>query len=74
MGRISGGETQAEIDKNMEKLVEKHKILFEGIGRVKVAPLHIYTKEGIKPVAQKLRPVVVHLKEPLRKHLEELLK
>ena len=74
MGRISGGETQTEIDKNMEKLVEKHKKLFEGIGKVKVAPIHIYTKEGIKPIAQKLRPVAVHLKEPLRKHLEELLK
>ena len=74
MGRISGGETQTEIDKNMEKLVEKHKKLFEGIAKEKVAPLHIYTKEGIKPVAQKLRPVAVHLKEPLRKHLEELLK
>ena len=27
MGRISGGETQAQIDKNMEKLVEKPKKL-----------------------------------------------
>ena len=30
MGRISGGETQIEIDKNMEKLVEKHKKTVRG--------------------------------------------
>ena len=58
----------------MKKLVEEHKKLYEGISKVKVVLLHIYTKEGIKPVAQKLRPVAVHLREPLRKHLEELLK
>ena len=58
----------------MRELVEKHRKLFDGIGKVKVAPVHIYTREGAKPVAQKLRPVAVHLREPLRKHLEELLK
>ena len=74
MGRISGGETLAEIDKNMEKLVEKYRKLLEGIGKVKMAQIHIYMRPGLKPVAQKLRPVAVYLKKPLKEHLEMLLR
>ena len=72
-GIISGGETQMQIEAKMSKLLGEFKPLFEGIGKARIAPIHIYTKKGRKPVAQKQRTVAHHYLEPLRKHLDELL-
>ena len=50
---VSGGETQTQIDRKMESILDEFSPLFEGIGNAKVSPIHIYTKEGRQPVAQK---------------------
>ena len=71
-GVVSGGETQIQIDVKMVGMVEEYKDLFQGIGKVKLAPIHIFTKEGRTPVAQKQRQVAHHYMEPLRQHLQEL--
>ena len=71
-GVVSGGETQAQIDKKLSEMLDSYPDLFVGIGKIKTEPIHVHTVEGRKPVAQKLRPVAMHLMEPLRKHLEEL--
>ena len=71
-GVVSGGETQEQIDRNLSKMLDEYPELFRGIGKVKTEPIHVHTVEGRKPVAQKLRPVALHLMEPLKKHLEEL--
>ena len=46
--------------------------LFSGIGKAKLVPIHIFTKEGRTPVAQKRQPVAHHFMQPLRDHLDEL--
>ena len=48
-------------------------MLFQGIGKAKIDPIHIYTKNGREPVAQKQRLVARHYLEPLKQHLQELL-
>ena len=59
---------------DIKQIVDKYPAVFSGIGKVKLKPIHIHLKENNKtPVAQKLRPVALHLMEPLRKHLEELV-
>ena len=72
-GVVSGNQTQAQIDKKMESLIKEYSMLFKGIGKAKIEPIHIYTKKGREPVAQRQRPVARHYMEPLKKHLEELL-
>ena len=73
-GIVSGGQTQAQIDGKMTRLLEDFNPLFDGIGKAGIPPIHIYTKEGRAPVAQKQRTVAHQYLEPLKKHLEELLK
>jgi hypothetical protein len=72
-GVVSGGETQQQIDRKMSELQEGHKKLFEGIGKADIPDIHIHTREGVKPVVQKLRTVAQHYMVPLKKHLDELL-
>ena len=57
----------------MNRMVEDFRPLFEGIGKATIPPIHIYTKEGRRPVAQKQRTVAHQYMEPLKKHLAELL-
>ena len=38
-GVVSGGQTQEEIDADMEKLVEEFQHMFEGMGQAKVDPI-----------------------------------
>ena len=49
-GVVSRNQTQAEIDKKMEGLVKEYKVLFKGIGKARIDPIHIYTKKGREPV------------------------
>ena len=59
---VSGGQTQQQIDVKLNKLVDRYPKVFSGIGRVKIDPIQIHRKEGGRsPVAQKLRPVALHL-------------
>ena len=71
-GPISGGEEQAEIDRNMKDIVDKYDQLFTGIGRAKVEPVHIDVDPAVKPTQQKRRPMAIHYLEKFKAHLEEL--
>ena len=70
---LSGGQTQADIDRDMNAILEQFQELFSGTGVAKIPPIQIYLKEGAQPVAQKQRPVPVHMMQPLRKKLDEFL-
>ena len=71
---VSGGQTQAQIDSKLEKIIEGYTSVFEGIGRAKMKPIHIFLKEGVVPVQQKQRPVAFHYKDRLKEHINELSK
>ena len=40
-GKVSGGQTQKEIDSSMKEITAKHPAVFKGLGRAKVEPIHI---------------------------------
>ena len=66
---------QAQIDSDMKRIVDKYPQVFQGIGKVKIDPIHIHLKDKkVEPIAEKLRPVALNLMEPLRNHLDELVK
>ena len=71
-GEVSGGQTQDQITHKMERLVGQFSSLFEGVGRAKVDPIHIYMDPTCKPVQQKQRKVALHFVPRLKKHIEEL--
>ena len=74
-GKISGNQTQKEIDEDMKKVIEKYESLFRGgIGVAKIDPIKIQVKPGVKPIAQRQRPVPLHYMKPLKEHIEMLLK
>ena len=74
-GVVTNGQTQVEIDASMEEIKKKYSKLFrEGIGEAKVEPIHIYAKQGVRPVAQRQRPVPLHYMKPLKEHIDLLLK
>ena len=64
---------QQRIDKAMDKVAEDHKEVFQGIGRYKGEPLKIQVKDGARPVIQPPRRIPLHLKQPLKDHLAELV-
>ena len=69
-GNVSGGQSQTEIDRDMEAVLYQFRDMFDGIGEIKLPPIEIFMKEGARPVAQKQRPIPIHLMEPLREKLE----
>jgi hypothetical protein len=71
-GEISRGQSQTEIDRDMSAILEQFQDMFCGIGVIKLPPIEIYMKEGARPVAQKQRPVPIHLMEPLKEKLDEV--
>lgn len=46
-------------------LMEKYQDMFEGIGRAKVAQIHLKVDQGTKPVTQKQGQVPINLMEAL---------
>ena len=73
-GKISGGQTQTEIDQDMSDILDQFKGMFSGIGEIKLPPIEIYMKEGARPVAQKQRPIPIHMMEPLKEKLDEFVR
>ena len=72
---VSGDETQEDIDKNMDNMVNGFKEVFKGIGRAtKVPPIEIEVDSSIPPLQQMMRPIPIRYKEKLRLHLQELVK
>ena len=56
----------------MARIVEENHKVFEGMGRAKVAPIHIQLKDGAIPVTQGKRPIPIQLREATLKKLQEL--
>ena len=73
-GIISGGQTQEEIDTNMQTLMEKYHELFQGLGKAKVEPIHIEVDPDVTSVQQKKRPIAFQYKQRFKEHIEELQK
>ena len=71
-GPVSGGQTQQEIDRHMKEITDKFPKLFIGLGRAKVAPVHIEIDPKVRPIQQKKRNIALHYVDRLRKHLKEL--
>ena len=69
----SGGETQEQIDANMELLINEFSNLFKGIGKAKVPPISFKVKDNTKPITQKLRPVPFNLMTKLKQNLDKFV-
>ena len=54
----------------VRELLDRHNVVFEGIGEIKDTMAKFTLEPGTEPVAQKPRPVPYHLKEPLKKWLD----
>ena len=63
---------EEQTDGRLESLLEKHSNLFQGVGKAKVEPIHIFMDDKVKPKQQKQRKVAQHYMERLIKHLDEL--
>ena len=70
---MSGGQTQEEIDKEMARIVDEYKQVFEGMGRAKVDPIDIKMKPGAVPITQGRCEIPIQYRKPLEKKLKELL-
>ena len=55
-------------------ILDQFKDMFSGIGEIKLDPIEIYMKEGARPVAQKQRPIPIHMMEPLKEKLDEFVR
>ena len=69
----SNGETQEQVDANMEVLINEFPNLFKGIGRAKVPPISSKVKDNIKPITQKLRSVPINLMDKLKQSLDNFV-
>ena len=74
-GVISGGETQEEIDSNMEKLKRRHSKAFSNrTGKFKGAPIKMQYPEDYVPHIQPSRRIPLHYIEPTYKELMKLVR
>ena len=67
------GQSQAEIENDMSAIRDQFKDMFSCIGEIKLPLIEIYMMEGAKPVAQKQRPISIHMMEPLKEKLVEFV-
>ena len=72
IGIVLGGQTQPQIDAEMNKIAEEYSDIFEGVGRAKCDPIHTQMKEGAIPVTQPKRQIPLQFKEETRKKLQYL--
>ena len=71
---VSGGETQEEIDANMEEIVSEFPKLFtNATGKVKGPPIEIQVRENAVPVVQPQRRIPLHYMDRLKTELEKML-
>ena len=72
-GVVSGGKTQAEIDKDMEAIAAKYAGVFEGMGRAKVDPINIQIQDDAVPIAQGKQPIPIQFQDAVRKKLQYMV-
>ena len=71
-GPVLGGQTQKEIDDQMDKIASEHHEAFKGMVRAKVDPIHIQVKPNITPILQGKRPIPMQYKKAVSKKLIEM--
>ena len=64
-GIVSGGQTQKEIDAEMDKITGEFAHVFRGMGRAKVEPIDIKLDPDAVPVTQGRREIPIHYRKPL---------
>ena len=70
----SEAQAKTEIDIRMSWMADRYPQVFQGKGKVKVKPIHIFLEDNNKkPVAEKLGPGALNLTEPLKNHLDDLI-
>ena len=69
---FSGGRTQGEVDKDMDRITGQFQELFQGLGKVKGQEVDIQLKPNAKPRVQPRRPIPIHYTARLQKKIEEL--
>ena len=70
---ISGGETQAEVDANMKRLITDFPDLFsDKTGKVKGPPIKIQIRKDAVPVIQPGRRIPLHYMDRLKSELEKM--
>ena len=52
-GIISGGQTAAENERKIARILAKYPAVFDGLGLAKVEPIHIEVDPDIRPIQQK---------------------
>jgi len=59
--KVSGGQTQQEIDANMDKIVQEFSSVFShSTGKIAGDPIKIHVKSDTKPVVQLPRRIPLH--------------
>ena len=58
----------------MESLIKEYEDIFGGVGKYKGDPVKIQVKEGVKPIIQPARRIPLHYRQPLKDHIEELIR
>ena len=72
---ISGGETQAQIDNNMKKIVKGLPDVFsDSTGKFKGPPIQIQVREDAVPVIQPSRRIPLHYMDRLESELRKMVK
>ena len=68
-----GGNKVKTMDDNMKNLITEYEDIFQGVGKYKGDRVRIQVKEGVKPIIQPARRILLHYRQPLKDHIEELI-
>lgn len=60
-------------DSNIETIINRHKNIFTGLGKLKNTKVKFEIDENITPVAQQVRRIPFHLRQKVENKIEELL-
>ena len=71
---VSGGQTQSEIDENMEQLIKDYPALFtDTTGKVKGPPIKVQVRKNAIPVIQPARKIPLHYLDRVKIELDKML-
>ena len=63
-----------DIQAQMDRIANQYPFVFSSIGKIRIKLINVYLmEEKVVLVAQKSRSLALHLMDPLKKHLEELV-
>ena len=68
------GPEKEEDDEKMDKLATEFEDIFKGIGKYRGEPVKIQLTDNVLPIIQPPRRIPLHYVQPLKDHLEEMIK